>query len=516
MAPSRVHQASIKGFLKPRNACHNIRGDKIAIKKCKTWAYIEYSWQNEKQQQARSEAATGQPTPEATASPSANGGSVPLQTANVLTSSHAEIADPILHDRSLTDMLMETQESVNTNNPDALATQVQLEAQLMAAFIRIDGLLVDNTSLNNQINLLNDELENYKKTLNSQKSNIKRLTVANDTLRKELSQYRGMRRHTQGAIDTTAVQAQDTEDTAHIKADLAVTRAKLSSLRDQMVGITSSMLSLLEDDSSPDTENGFQLVTRRRHKRRSNSTENPSVTHQTLAATTPRHQQPHGCRDPPPHINGQQIAVVTGVGKPSAAPPQPSSHPPSYSDIVSHRRRPAADTYVIGTSLTRGLGTRLQQQGIDGTVFTYPGATIPHIRSRLRHILSPNNQPREIVLQCGGNDLETQSSDKVSHQYDCLIEDVRKRCPNSVIITSNVPPRRRSTSTLRKIDALNSHLSRKIDCDGKITNIDVCPSMPAYFSRDQVHFNKRGADLYASKLAQSLVNFSWYRMREMM
>ena len=103
-----------------------------------------------------------------------------------------------------------------------------------------------------------------------------------------------------------------------------------------------------------------------------------------------------------------------------------------------------------------------------------------------------------------------------TNQYDCLIEDVRKRCPNSVIITSNVPPRRRSTSTLRKIDALNSHLSRKIDCDGKITNIDVCPSMPAYFYRDQVHFNKRGADLYASKLAQSLVNFSWYCMREMM
>ena len=433
--------------------------------------------------------------------------------------SRTEPEGPTLLDQSLTDMLIDLCETSDASQSDTLTAIIQLEASLTAVNIHIGGLTVENASLNNQISLLNDEIERHRKTLDSEKSSLKKLPAANENLRKEISQYRGMRKYTQGAVDTTAISAHDTEHSAHIKEDLAIAQAKLSSLRDEIVGITSSMLSLLEEDPSADS--GFQLVTRRKGKHKSpNRTGKLNAKRETLTAT-PHHQQPPN--------DAQPIPVITGVGKSDMVPAQPSEQDPSSSpqpssyrtrniegDTESQHQRSTTETYVIGTSLTRDLGIRLRKHGINGTVFTYPGATIPHIQSRLKHILSPRQQPREIVLQCGGNDLESQAADKVTLQYNCLIEDVRKYCPNSIIITSKVPPRGRKPSTLRKIDSLNAHLANKSERDNKITNLDVCPFMPVYFFCDQVHFNNRGANMYAKNLAHSLVNFSWYRMREIM
>ena len=493
--------------------------DKITIKRTEKWAYIEHVWQNQKQEHP-TKATQDQPQVATAAPPAApEGASVQPQATDIPTPSCTETFLSL--DRSLTDMLMDSGDTSNVSNSDDLTTIIHLEASLTAANIRISGLIAENTSLNNQISLLNDEIERQKKTLESQKSNLKKLTVTNDNLRKEISQYRGMRKHTQGAVDTTAISLHDNQNTIQIKEDLVIAQAKLSSLRDEMMGITSSMLSLLDEEPGSDT--GFQLVSRRKDKRKSpNRTMdlNPNTCKKPQTPiTAPRHQQPNN--------DAQPISVITGVGKSDTvhtgsheqAPgsrPQPTSYRARNMETQRQSQQPADETYVIGTSLTRGLGTRLRRHGIDGTVFTYPGATIPHIRSRLKHILSPHKQPREIVLQCGGNDLESQPADKVSHQYDCLIEDVRKLCPNSIIITSNVPPRGRKTSTLKKIDLLNVHLANKSDCENNITNIDVCPTMPVYFSNDQVHFNNRGANMYARNLAQSLINFSLYQMREMM
>ena len=96
-----------------------------------------------------------------------------------------------------------------------------------------------------------------------------------------------------------------------------------------------------------------------------------------------------------------------------------------------------------------------------------------------------------------------------------MIEDVRKLCPKSAIMISKIPPRGHSTTTLHKIDALNENLSSKSDIGNQVTLVNACPTMPTYFSQDQVHFNKRGCDVYAAKLAQSVVIFSSHRMREM-
>ena len=106
-------------------------------------------------------------------------------------------------------------------------------------------------------------------------------------------------------------------------------------------------------------------------------------------------------------------------------------------NITAHPTCTSSGTVLIGTSLTRGVGAALHNHGIDVTTYTYAGTHIPHIRSRLKGIFNPSYQPQRVILQCGGNDLEAQPVDRVAFQFECLINDVRRLCPNARIIVNN-------------------------------------------------------------------------------
>ena len=80
---------------------------------------------------------------------------------------------------------------------------------------------------------------------------------------------------------------------------------------------------------------------------------------------------------------------------------------------------------VIGTLLVRGVATELCNHNIDAMAYTYPGAPIPRLVGRLRH--------SNIVLQCGGNDLELASPAAVVREYDHLISEVRQLAANAHI-----------------------------------------------------------------------------------
>ena len=79
----------------------------------------------------------------------------------------------------------------------------------------------------------------------------------------------------------------------------------------------------------------------------------------------------------------------------------------------------------IGTALVRGVATELCNHNIDAMAYTYPGAPIPRLVGRLRH--------SNIVLQCGGNDLELASPAAVVREYDHLISEVRQLAANAHI-----------------------------------------------------------------------------------
>lgn len=88
-----------------------------------------------------------------------------------------------------------------------------------------------------------------------------------------------------------------------------------------------------------------------------------------------------------------------------------------------------SQTFVIGASLTRGLGDELRKLGADATCYTYAGTRIPHIRSRIPHLMPRTSQPSHVMLQCGGNDAERIPTSKITEQYEGLIREVRSHCP---------------------------------------------------------------------------------------
>ena len=151
--------------------------------------------------------------------------------------------------------------------------------------------------------------------------------------------------------------------------------------------------------------------------------------------------------------------------------------------------------------LTRGVGEQLRKRGVDSTCFSYAGTQIPHIRSRVAHILNTHQQPANVILQCGGNDLEIQPAEKVIAHYESLVGIVRDCCPKSNIILSRVLYRRRGRNLNSKINCLNSYLESRGNRNDGISYVDACPPSLDMFKKDLVHFNVKGLKFYADKLS---------------
>ena len=426
------------------------------------------------------------------------------------------------NDRSLTDMiasaLRETPSdsqsqhvSVGDNctpqncvDEDVISQVISLESQLVVSRIENESASNEITRLKTVIDLLEEELTRYKKTSVAQKQEIKSLKSTNDNLRRELSHFRGMRKFTEGQNSQSSTHFNDSN--LDINEQLNVTKAKLASFKDEVTNVASLMLKLLEDehlntDDVIDTT-PFEPVMSRKHRKSPailDSAPNPS------AADMPANAQVSHGRPIPVIVSGAQGSEEVRKERTyshilSSAPPRAASS----TMPTSHRNR---DTYVIGTSLTRGVGAQLAQQGVQATCFTYAGCEIPNIRGQLRHIIPKTNQPNHVILQCGGNDAEKRPAERIIGQYDSLISEVRRLCPDACISVSRIPPRRNNNTILNKIGQINAYLEQKCSRDKDLYFVDACPDSIYLYKRDLVHFNVRGTRYYSNKLKQHIQGF---------
>ena len=116
-----------------------------------------------------------------------------------------------------------------------------------------------------------------------------------------------------------------------------------------------------------------------------------------------------------------------------------------HQEAARHRpsqQRPVSSqgTVVIDTSLVNGLGQRLNKLGISATTFMYRGVTLPVLHNRVKHVLNCHDQPELIVLQCGGNDAETQPAAVVTTRIETLVHDIKRLSPKNVIMITKIPP----------------------------------------------------------------------------
>ena len=124
----------------------------------------------------------------------------------------------------------------------SLAEQVvMLESQPIHVTMRLDREREEKTSMHNQLELLQSELELYKKKSDKQKQQIRKLTSENYGLRRDLSWYNGMR----GFAET------GTQDKSELMDKLQSTKAKLLSLKEHVIDVTSWMIGAMEE--APDT-----------------------------------------------------------------------------------------------------------------------------------------------------------------------------------------------------------------------------------------------------------------------
>ena len=374
-----------------------------------------------------------------------------------------------------------------------------------------------------------------KKTVDKQKSDIKRLTKDNDSLRREISRYNGMRKNT-GDSDIVGSANKLVADVSNAHNEF----------RDKITGIASMLIDAL--DSCTDEDSEFMSVINRRGKSQSKvattysqvvasgQTKPPADTNIFRQSIQPlaTHRRRPSCptSSPPPSPNnssrdhdstssqkrGHAIPVVQlGIGRQhtSSKPPvQPAANQRQCPQAVvrsdsrpSQRSSTSGGTLIIGTSLIAGLGQNLSKVGVPATAYMYRGATVPVLQNRVKHILDSSNQPSKIVIQCGGNDAKRQLADVVSARIETLVHDIKPLSPSSDIIINKVPPRGNNKKVITNIQRLNSCLDQRFHADDRVHIVDVCPKSCHFYRDDLVHFNSKGSFMFAEQLADKLSNF---------
>ena len=479
----------------------------------------------------------------------------PTQEGSPNLQSHGHVTDTSIHinDRSLTDMLMSGGVSgTMAESTEPCTVEARLQSKLAAAALALEHEITEKTRLHNTVELLQAEIEEYKRNQKVMKSEVKRLTTDNDNLRRSISRYRGMRRYTTNDNHSDkSTCTHDNPSIPHANDDLATAQAKLDSLRDFINHAGETLLSAVRDETTPTNDNFVEVISRPSRRLRniqpssdtpashvsnqvSNSTEAQSISVVIGAGRAQPFNEPvssgyaAACRRVPtalpsrtvvpdrssqrstPHIGlsrpvSHQTNSGTGQQRPNQVFPvtREVAHRPKSHPVLS--RGPS--TLVIGISLVRGLGVKLANLGANAVVYSYPGQYIPYIRSRIPHLVSCRNPPEQVVLQCGGNDSEHMDVSHVTSQFECLIREIKQYCPNALIILSTIPPRGDNSVVLNNINSVNSWLTHRAGRGDNVRTVKICPQLTTSFKKDMVHLNGKGLAYYARRLVGHIQNF---------
>ena len=161
---------------------------------------------------------------------------------------------------------------------------------------------------------------------------------------------------------------------------------------------------------------------------------------------------------------------------------------------------------VIGTSLVRGVGSRLVERGVDATVYTYPGLELPHIQKSVINIFTPEYQPSHVIIPCGGNDAATCPPHQVVREYERLVRTLEDVCPESTITLGLIPPRGTDPIIIGNIAKINTYISNRGKHGDRVVFCNACPSDRQHFKRDLIHFNETGTNIFTDRLATHILN----------
>ena len=217
-------------------------------------------------------------------------------------------------------------------------------------------------------------------------------------------------------------------------------------------------------------------------------------------------------RTSPPDVTSDRSRSSITASAPSYAATAASTKPATRASARAPRQRNEKPKIaIVGTSLVRGLGHKLNKRGFDVSSFMYPGAEIPAIRERVHAIFPPAFQPDVVVLQCAGNDIMISVTAPSSSSRDSVRLSASR---NWTLLSqsryfSEQPPLRGQSDTLQGeiamvntfIENMSKRKGSKTFCSGE------CPKQYRIVRKDAVHFDYAGKSSYAFELSKVLGNF---------
>jgi len=170
---------------------------------------------------------------------------------------------------------------------------------------------------------------------------------------------------------------------------------------------------------------------------------------------------------------------------------------------------PKQATLFVGASNIRrwtGLTNDFRGQKVFNRGFG--GALMRDVLHYADRIVLPY-EPKAIVLQAGGNDLNAgRSPEAVLADFQALAAKVHGRLPETSITVLAIPPSEARWAQVDKIRAANGLLSQFAQTDRRLKFIDLFPYMTGpdgrpraeLFVADQLHVNTAGYELWTSLL----------------
>ena len=250
----------------------------------------------------------------------------------------------------------------------------------------------ENDRLMNSIKLLEKEIDKKNKEIDKkteldskQKLEIKKLLQANESLRRELSNCKEIRKSAPEPVKTSTDIFHQSDD-----SNISCVNDGLSVLKKHVTQVAKSLLAAVGENND---ESGFITVSNRRHKTNipsppvndminSTAASNSSATNEVTSSLS-------GRKSPPDVTSDRSRSPVT-ASAPSfaatAASTKPATRASAPAPMQGNEKPKIA---IVGTSLVRGLGHKLNKRGFDVSSFMYPGAEILAIRERVHAIFPP-------------------------------------------------------------------------------------------------------------------------------
>ena len=112
---------------------------------------------------------------------------------------------------------------------------------------------------------------------------------------------------------------------------------------------------------------------------------------------------------------------------------------------------PTKEVYMIGSTVLREVRN---EDLVNGEVSCIQSGLIKDARAEIKNI---EHQPKVIITQLGGNDIDksTSNTDDVTNEYTMFLTETKERFPNAKLVISGLPPRFPSDETRTKVTDFN-------------------------------------------------------------